>query len=205
MPSTRNSIGVTCAICERTLLLGERSVRFSPNGSDFVDVCPLCQERALEHGWIREGSPLLPTVHAERRRHRGRFAERLLGPRRPPLEASVAEPFLRRLSSSDQAIVEAADVFNSSDYRRTVEGIGRSLGTPEVSIVPLSGVNTEVVITVAWDISWYQYRITFDSAQPVRLAERGLDPEELDAAFTVWNAAFGEDGRIVPELVNTQA
>ena len=41
----------TCAICERTLLDGEYPVRFSPDGRDFVDVCPLCKERALEFGW----------------------------------------------------------------------------------------------------------------------------------------------------------
>ena len=56
------------------------------------------------------------------------------------------------------------------------------------------------MITVAWDISWYQYRVTPDSAQPVRLAERGHEPEELDAAFTEWNAHMVEDGRIVPDI-----
>ena len=53
------TLGLTCAICERSLLLGERSVRFTPDGRDYVDVCPLCQENALEHGWIREGTPSL--------------------------------------------------------------------------------------------------------------------------------------------------
>ena len=71
---------------------------------------------------------------------------------------------------------------------------------PRVSIVPLSGVNTEVVTTLAWDISWYQYRVAFDSAQQVRIAERGLDPGELEPPFTTWNAEFGEDGRVVPDL-----
>ena len=66
--------------------------------------------------------------------------------------------------------------------------------------MPLSGVNQEIVITVAWDISWYQYRVTPDSAQPVRLAERGHEPEDLDAAFTDWNAHVVEDGRIVPDI-----
>jgi hypothetical protein len=80
-----------------------------------------------------------------------------------------------------------------------VEGIGRSLGDPRVSIVPLSGVNTEVVITFAWDISWYQYRVSSESGQPVRLAERGLDPNELDSKFTVWNARL-EKGGVVPEI-----
>jgi hypothetical protein len=65
--------------------------------------------------------------------------------------------------------------------------------------VPLSGVNADVVVTVAWDISWYQYRITADSA-PVRLAERGHDPDELEGSVTDWNAHLEEDGRIVPDI-----
>src|SRR6266545_4526403 len=59
-----------CAVCERTLLTGERALRFSPNGEDFVDVCPLCQDLAVEHGWIKEGSPTSPTVPNQRRRRR---------------------------------------------------------------------------------------------------------------------------------------
>ena len=34
----------SCAVCERTLLLGERSTRFTPDGETFVDVCQLCQD-----------------------------------------------------------------------------------------------------------------------------------------------------------------
>ncbi len=199
MPHTRNAPAVICAICERSLLLGERAVRFSPDGRGFVDVCPLCVETALEHGWIREGSPSVPVVRSPRRRARSRLAA-LFMPRREPLEASVAEPILRRLSGPEQAIIEAADIFNASAFQRTVDGIARSLGAPQISIVPLSGLNREVVITAAWDISWYQYRIDFDSAQQVRLAERGLDPEELDSAFTSWNAHLSEDGAVVPDI-----
>ena len=110
------------------------------------------------------------------------------------------EPVLRRLSEAELAIVEAADHFNASQFRRTVGGIAKSLGTPRVSITPLSGVNTEIVVTVAWDISWYQYRITPDSAQPVRLAERGHDPRELESMFTSWNAKLTQDGRIAPDI-----
>ena len=33
-------------------------------------------------------------------------------------------------------MVEAADIFNSSDYRRTVGGIAKSLGEPRASIIP---------------------------------------------------------------------
>jgi hypothetical protein len=69
-----------------------------------------------------------------------------------------------------------------------------------VSIVPLSGTNAAVVVTVAWDISWYQYRVSLDLEHAVRLEERGHDPGELDAMFTDWNAHMEDDGRIVPDL-----
>jgi hypothetical protein len=179
--------------------MGERTTRYSPNGDDaFVDVCPLCLDTALEYGWVKEGSPTTPTIAPDRRRSRFSLGS-FLGVR-APAEASIAsEPILRRLSEAELAIVEAADRFNSSQYRRTVGGIAKSLGTPNVSIHTLSGVNADVVLTIAWDISWYQYRVTADSA-PVRLAERGHDPAELDPSFTEWNAHLEEDGRVVPDI-----
>ena len=192
----------TCAICERTLLMGERAVRFSPNGSaDFVDVCPLCADTAVEYGWVREGAPTSPTVSSEGRRRRGGWLSTLLGTKPRSIEETVApEPILRRLSERELLMVEAADVFNASQYRRTIGGIGKSLGTPNVSVVVLSGVNAEVVVTVAWEISWYQYRVSPDSDNPVRLEERGHDPAELEGSFTDWNAQVEDDGRLVPDI-----
>lgn len=199
---TRVTVERSCAICERTLLMGERAIRFSPNGgSDFVDVCPLCAETALEYGWVREGAPTTPTVAADRRRRGRGFLSALVGTRGRASDDTVApDPILRRLSEPELAMVEAADLFNASQYRRTVSGIAKSLGEPQVSIVVLSGVNAEVVVTVAWDISWYQYRVTPDSDNPVRLEERGHDPAELEGASTEWNAHLDVDGRVVPNI-----
>jgi hypothetical protein len=200
MRVTRVSTDRQCGICERTLLMGERTVRFSPNGGErYVDVCPLCRDTALEHGWIKEGSPISPTIPIDRRRSRLSLAA-LLGTRRPAEAPVASEPVLRRLSESELAIVEAADHFNASQFRRTVGGIAKSLGLPQASVAPLSGVNKEIVITVAWEISWYQYRVTPESAQPVRLEGRGHELGEVDALFTQWNAQVGEDGRIVPDV-----
>jgi hypothetical protein len=53
---------------------------------------------------------------------------------------------------------------------------------------------------VAWDISWYQYRVVFESAQPVRLAERGYELDELDDRFKDWNGHLGHDGRLSPDI-----
>jgi hypothetical protein len=144
----RQSATRICAVCERTLLTGERALRFAPNGEDFV----------------------------------------------------VAEPILRRLSAREQQLVEAADIFNASDYRRTVGGIAKSLGKPRASIVPLSGVSGELIVSVAWDISWYQYRVSPESAQPVRLAERGHELADLEASYQRWNAKVEDDGRLVPDI-----
>jgi hypothetical protein len=199
MRVTRHATTPTCAICERTLLLGERATRFAPEGGDFVDVCPLCQEIAVEHGWLKEGSPTSPTVPIQRRRRRlslSTLFERDDG-QAPPV---ASEPILRRLSEPELAMVEAAELFNASQFRRTVGGIAKSLGEPRASIVSLGGLGRELVVTIAWDISWYQYRVTLDSAQPVRLADRGLELEELEGGFKRWNAHVEPDGRLVPDI-----
>ena len=191
----------SCAICERTLLVGERAARFAPEGTDeFLDVCPLCQDAAVEYGWVKEGSPTSPTVPAEPRR-RGLSLAAIFERNRPAPSAPIApEPILRRLSPPEAAMVDAAELFNASAHRRTVGGIAKSLGRPQASIVPLSGVNAESVVTVAWDISWYQYRVAMDSAQPVRLAERGHELGDLEDSFKSWNARVEDDGRLVPEI-----
>ena len=181
--------------------LGQSGLKVQLGGDDsFVDVCQLCLDSALEHGWLKEGSPTTPVVNDRRRKRRGLVSALLGEARRPAVEPVVEEPILRRLSEPELAMVEAADLFNESAFRRTIAGIAKSLGSPNASIVPLSGTNSEVVLSVAWDISWYQYRITPDSAQPVRLAERGHDPHELEPMFTSWNAKLTQDGRIAPNI-----
>ena len=57
-----------------------------------------------------------------------------------------------------------------------------------------------MVVTVAWEISWYQYRVSPESGQPVRLADRGHDLSELESKFAHWNARLTEDGRLMPEI-----
>jgi len=194
----------TCAVCERTLLMGERAVRFAPgDGGELVDVCPLCQELAVEAGWIKEGAPTTPTVDGgRRRRRRKRNLVEYLGLTRAPEQEALAhqEPILRRLSEGEVALLEAADLFNGSAYRRTVGGIAKSLGEPNASIVPLSGTSGELAVTVAWELSWYQYRVSPDSGQPVRLERRGHELAELDDGFKDWNAQVEDEGRLVPEI-----
>jgi hypothetical protein len=201
MRVTKVSTTRACAVCERTLLMGERAVRFAPSeGAELVDVCPLCQDVAIEGGWIKEGAPTTPTLGGERRRRRG-LTERF-GLSRGSDEGAFTqqEPILRRLSDDEIALLEAADLFNASQYKRTVGGIAKSLGEPTASIVPLSGTAGELAVTVAWELSWYQYRVSPDSGQPVRLERRGHELEELEPGFKEWNARIEDEGRLVPEI-----
>jgi hypothetical protein len=197
----RQDVYRQCAVCHRTLLMGEHSFRFTPGGEDWVDVCALCTETADEHGWIKEGSPTTPLVpDSSRRRRRFPGLSLIEQHRKVEPEPVLSEPMLRRLSATEQAMVESAELFNDSAYRRTIAGIAKSLGEARVSFLTLSGVNPEVVVTVAWDISWYQYRVVFESAQPVRLAERGYELDELDDRFKDWNGHLGPDGRLSPDI-----
>lgn len=191
-----------CAICERTLLMGEHAHRYAVGRDEWVDVCSLCTDAASEHGWVREGSPTAPLLpDAPRRRKRLPSLHQLFETRRPePEDEELGEPVLRRLSAVEQAMVRAAELFNKSPYRRTVAGIQKSLGDPRVSLLPLSGVNREVVLTIAWEISWYQYRVVADSSQPVRLADRGYELDELDPRFAVWNGKLGPGARVAADI-----
>jgi hypothetical protein len=201
MRVTKANVTRTCAVCERTLLMGEHTLRFSPDGEEFVDVCPLCSEVALDHGWVREGHAVSAALQQHPRKRRQKTLwQTLLGAREEAAEPVLAEPVMRRLSDDELALVEAADLFNQSTFRRTVAGVARSLGEPRVSIVPLPGVNAETVLTFVWDITWYQYRVTPEAAQPVRIADRGHDVAEVEDTFAQWNARFDESDRLVPQL-----
>ena len=59
-------------------------------------------------------------------------------------------------------------------------------------------MNSELVLTFAWEITWYQYRVLPEAGQPIRLADRGADISEIEAAFTAWNATLDDSGRVVP-------
>jgi hypothetical protein len=181
--------------------MGERVVRYAPHvGGELVDVCALCEEEALETGWLKEGAPTTPLVADDRRRRSALDLRSIFGARRAADAPVASEPILRRLSDEELSMVDAADLFNGSQFRRTIGGVAKSLGEPKASIVTFSGVNPEVEITIAWEISWYRYRVAPDSAQPIRLAERGHELEEIDERYTGWNARVEGDGRLVPDI-----
>src|SRR3954468_17356532 len=71
---------VTCAVCARTILKGERTEAFLAPGGHRHQVCDLCFARAEHAGWIRESAagdaPSRVPRHAPRRPLLGRLLGR---------------------------------------------------------------------------------------------------------------------------------
>ena len=76
-----NDTETRCAVCGRTVLLGERLVNFRRVGLEDALVCELCTDQADARGWTREGSPALPVQLGERRERglRGMLKQRRRG------------------------------------------------------------------------------------------------------------------------------
>jgi len=113
---------------------------------------------------------------------------------RPPAADPAGHP-----TPGEAAIAAAVDLFNRSPFLRTVAGIAKSLGPPMASVVPLSGTSDDVRVTIAWELSWYQYLVSAGSTEPVRLHDRGEELEELEDRYRAWNARVGPDGRLLHE------
>ncbi len=175
------SAEATCAICGRTILAGERVHGFVEAGEE-RSVCELCVARAERLGWRPAGEP---EPERPENGHEGRW--RLRRPRpAPPQDPEAPSPFERAVAR-----------FNSSEAGHTVAGLTRTLGKPQASIGAAAGAPDEVRITVAWELSWYQWGVDIgDELRPVFQIDKGREIDQLDAAARQWNAAVGEAGRL---------
>jgi hypothetical protein len=96
-----------------------------------------------------------------------------------------------------QRFERAATRFNASEAGHTVRGLVKTLGDPWVSVGAAAGTADEVRVTVAWDLSWYQWGVDLvDEARPVYVLKKGREISELDAAARQWNASALAGGRI---------
>jgi hypothetical protein len=238
---------VSCDICGRTILKGERTEAYLAPGGQRHLVCELCTDRAYNEGWIRESAhmdmPASTRRPQERRSLFGRmrrrrdaepppvadeppvFAEDVganggppavepmmeapsevtEAPAPPPPAPATPPPPRRRdarhvraVPTNAQVKVERAlELFNSSEHVRTISGIARTLGEPWVSANPLHEAPSEVAITVAWELSWYRFRVDLgDAADPVTLVSKGQELDELDESMRDWNASALADGKL---------
>jgi hypothetical protein len=85
-----NQQDVSCDVCGRTLLRGERAEPFLAGGSR-RQVCELCTARAQHEGWIRESGADELTLRSSRHEGRSRFVDRLRARRERAREVADAQ------------------------------------------------------------------------------------------------------------------
>jgi hypothetical protein len=218
---------VSCDVCGRTILKGERAETYLVPGGERKLVCDLCASRALHEGWIREsGSGELPAAR-RRPEQRGSVFGRLL--RRQTYESPEEEPepqwdervreqeapaprerstprreaprdprHVRAVpTTADVKVERALELFNGSEHARSIAGIMRSLGEPWVAAAPDIEAPSQVDILIAWELSWYRYRVDLgDAGEAVVLLEKGEELDQLDGEPPDWNVQASPDGRL---------
>lgn len=108
-----------------------------------------------------------------------------------------SRPISTQDSAAPSPFERAVARFNSSEAGRTVSGLTRSLGRPFASLGAAAGAPDEVRVTVAWELSWYQWGVDIgDELRPVFEIDKGREIDQIDAAARQWNATVGEDGRL---------
>lgn len=213
----------TCAVCGRTLLLGEHFERFiAPDGSRNA-VCELCTPRATRARWIRETAaddtpapraPATPRTGLLARirstfENRGESSTRRGGEREAKRSRPATPPMQKRdvravPTTAEVKIERGIELFNGSQFPRTIAGLTRSLGQPQVAVWIESPA--VVAIVVAWDITWYEYAVDLaDINDPAALTSRGTDMVELGERVTQWNIQAGADGHLTPPAATREA
>jgi hypothetical protein len=96
-------------------------------------------------------------------------------------------------------IDRALDLFNGSEHPRTVAGIARALGPPLASAITSRASAAEVILTVAWELSWYEFTVDLsDAREPVQLKSQGQELSELSEEALKWNLEAAADGTLSP-------
>jgi hypothetical protein len=116
----------------------------------------------------------------------------------PPPSRPKDPRHVRAVPTNAQVKVERAiEVFNATEHPRTIAGITRSLGEPWVTATPLDESPSEVSIVVAWELSWYHYRVDLGTEHdPVSLVGKGEELDELEPWARDWNATASGDGAL---------
>jgi hypothetical protein len=100
-------------------------------------------------------------------------------------------------ASSEQKIVAAIEVFNRSEYRRTVSGVARSLGEPWVCVTPVEARPGVVNLVVSWELCWYRYDVDLSEDDPtIRASGQGYELEELEPTERIANVVADEHGQL---------
>ena len=100
-------------------------------------------------------------------------------------------------TSIEHKISSAVSLFNASEHPRTVAGIARSLGLPEVSVLPAPALPSVVNVVVSWELCWYRYEVDLSDEVPsVRGSGQGYELDELEPAERKCNAVADDRGML---------
>jgi hypothetical protein len=117
----------------------------------------------------------------------------------PPDGPPTAEHHNRPTFSLAEVQV-AQKYFNESQFTNRIREVRKSLGKPKASVTKLVGAEPHALVTVAWDIIWYQYLVDLRRDIPmdkrVVLHREGMDLEELASTFREKNASVDDEGRL---------
>jgi hypothetical protein len=120
-----------------------------------------------------------------------RAASKLAGGGREPRHVRAVP------TSIEHKISSAVSLFNDSEHPRTVAGIARSLGLPDVSVHPSDANGSVVHVVVSWELCWYRYEVDLrDEVPTVRGGDRGYELSDLLEIERQNNAAADERGRL---------
>ena len=231
---------ITCEVCGRTILKGERTEAYLAPGGERHTVCELCSVRAEHAGWIRESAHGQAPARGPRPQERRPLFARLRRRAPEPVNGTPAEDYqeppnfdgadgdappsngdaappqrqpererererpqnprhVRAVPTTAEVKLERAlALFNDSTHHRTVAGLARSLGEPWATAIPDPDAPSAVTVLVAWELSWYRYRIDLgDAAEPVALQAKGDELDDIEESLRDWNAGLDADGRLV--------
>ncbi len=112
------------------------------------------------------------------------------GPREPRHVRAVP-------TSVENKTAAAVSLFNSSEHPKTVAGIARSLGLPDVAVYPTDPTASVVNLVVSWELCWYRYQVELSDEVPhVRVFEQGYELDELSEVDRQINASADDRGRL---------
>jgi hypothetical protein len=119
--------------------------------------------------------------------------------RRRPRTRPKDPRHVRALPGTPEARLERAlELFNGTEHQRTVAGLARTLGPAWVAAVPDAMAPSTVDVVVAWELSWYRFRVDLgDARDPVTLVENGEELDQIDENLREWNATVDAEGRLV--------
>jgi hypothetical protein len=144
--------------------------------------------------------PAKPSRARKQAKPRAKRQPRQRAPKRDAAPQAERPKPARKAKRGPEALMRrAVERFNSSEERRKVAGLIRSLGEPNAGVRP-DQRRQLALVTVAWELSWYQWEVGADGdgddGEPVREVAKGAEVSELDDEARAWNAAVDEDGTL---------